>query len=123
MLLFIEHKIVQNVITWNFKTSHVIVYLLRLTESILLFTFQNISCYCLSVVNLIALPLQELFQNISCYCLSNYNRSRNNTICIFQNISCYCLSVFIFFNNFCIVISKHLMLLFILENTIIYNRR
>ena len=80
------------------------------------FTFQNISCYCLSrplqgshgrfcdiskhlMLLFIAIdPIVSLkspaFQNISCYCLSLKILSIQQQIPQFQNISCYCLSFF-----------------------------
>ena len=96
--------------------------------------FQNISCYCLSLLaaqinhrsedfktsHVIVYPLRRYnflhskeFQNISCYCLSEYTLDPEESARIFQNISCYCLS-----SSQCVLkpykaISKHLMLLFI----------
>ena len=76
----------------NFKTSHVIVYLCFLVLQFLLSsTFQNISCYCLSIPDTDEAFEMVEFQNISCYCLSGYQAV------------CNCKSD----------ISKHLMLLFI----------
>ena len=83
------------------------------SQGILLYKFQYISCYCLSlwlvtVVSFVRISIHlmllfislaksdwslfALFQYISCYCLSglpNNNRIRNG----FQYISCYCLSI------------------------------
>ena len=55
--------------------------------------FQNISCYCLSVEQLVEQLQTEIFQNISCYCLSIFKDLLFNSVPIFQNISCYCLSL------------------------------
>ena len=100
--------------------------------------FQNISCYCLSEWK----PVLEslgVFQNISCYCLSKFKSIFKNDLYVFQNISCYCLSQdrisvssacayfktshvivypsLIFHSRYVIRISKHLMLLFILDSS------
>ena len=53
-----------------FKTSHVIVYRSKRHWCTGRITFQNISCYCLSVVDLQHIFIVNIFQNISCYCLS-----------------------------------------------------
>ena len=59
----------------NFKTSHVIVYLCFLVLQFLLSsTFQNISCYCLSIPDTDEAFEMVEFQNISCYCLSGIPR-------------------------------------------------
>ena len=76
-------------------------------------TFQNISCYCLTVYleyflcwNTISKHLMLLFnctlvsacdrclrfQNISCYCLTSRHTGLSVSILRFQNISCYCLT-------------------------------
>ena len=75
--------------------------------------FQNISCYCLSLLHdpkygcvhhfktshVIVYQVEirgnvghVLFQNISCYCLSISQPSEVRAVILFQNISCYCLS-------------------------------
>ena len=120
----------------NFKTSHVIVYLrIFLCFFLIVVSFQNISCYCLSliffpffrclcyfktshvIVYLCFLVLQFLlsstFQNISCYCLSIPDTDEAFEMVEFQNISCYCLSGYQAVCNCKSDISKHLMLLFI----------
>ena len=86
-----------------------------LINSVIMFgiVFQNISCYCLTYWNDIAIIIISLFQNISCYCLTKYKKKLKgvkliskhlmllfNTeifdsrrmVLIFQNISCYCLT-------------------------------
>ena len=76
-------------------------------------SFQNISCYCLTLTSLYAIGDLDKFQNISCYCLTNisngeqtvgriskhlmllFNSSQHFHHCKliqFQNISCYCLT-------------------------------
>ena len=97
----------------NFKTSHVIVYPKKTEHRSSHNEFQNISCYCLSIMKICSFTRPELFQNISCYRLSDEVDTINFAGYIFQNISCYCLSsTFQIFNCFS-KISKHLMLLFI----------
>ena len=94
MLLFITVLAFGLNATAYFKTSHVIVY--RCGPSAVTnvtIAFQNISCYCLSRIVVVAVNLALTFQNISCYCLS----------LILTHV--FCLSIHI---------SKHLMLLFIM---------
>ena len=62
----------------NFKTSHVIVYRDKTLAKIVIgIEFQNISCYCLSLTGHKVTEEEERFQNISCYCLSPY-RHKNH---------------------------------------------
>ena len=71
MLLFITVLAFGLNATAYFKTSHVIVY--RCGPSAVTnvtIAFQNISCYCLSRIVVVAVNLALTFQNISCYCLS-----------------------------------------------------
>ncbi len=98
---------------WYFKTSHVIVYLSRAGSTLhrsyiskhlmLLFiedsetetgvaeAFQNISCYCLSVV-------EDCMATVLCYFKTSHvivylpEEHRTFLFPSFQNISCYCLS-------------------------------
>ena len=53
------------------------------------------------------------FQNILCYCLSVAKSVHEPPFLKFQNILCYCLSYIRFIQKELIYISKHLMLLFI----------
>ena len=109
------------------------------SQGILLYKFQYISCYCLSlwlvtVVSFVRISIHlmllfislaksdwslfALFQYISCYCLSglpNNNRIRNG----FQYISCYCLSSARPDVPVSVQISIHLMLLFICSASMI----
>ena len=76
-------------------------------------SFQNISCYCLTIPCIALFTLISIFQNISCYCLTGrkgdkngrniiskhlmllFNFVKNGTVNWFdefQNISCYCLT-------------------------------
>ena len=55
------------------------------------------------------------FQNILCYCLSVAKSVHEPPFLKFQNILCYCLSYIRFIQKELIYISKHLMLLFIPE--------
>ena len=75
-------------------------------------TFQNISCYCLTLCPYPCNHFFFSFQNISCYCLTALG-GQYGCLYIFQNISCYCLT---FLHYFLVckfnLISKHLMLLF-----------
>ena len=114
MLLFIHHR-------WS--------YLIHWIQ------FQYISCYCLSSSVKSSGIFFNSFQYISCYCLSVFfthktpaspyfntshvtvyrfaSRSSKDCSFSFQYISCYCLSIFVSFFLHSIVISIHLMLLFI----------
>ena len=97
-------------------------------------SFQYISCYCLSSVIQVDRFHASSFQYISCYCLSylrhvyshlslNFNTSHVTVYLylhilltrplVFQYISCYCLSISGFLNAISMIISIHLMLLFI----------
>ena len=98
----------------NFKTSHVIVYHYAEYEQLVGGVFQNISCYCLSKAVFADIMGLSSFQNISCYCLSFHGNIIINLL-LFQNISCYCLSFPGFYVFTLDRISKHLMLLFILN--------
>ena len=97
---------------FNFKTSHVIVYHLLLLFAYPVSTFQNISCYCLSVEYPADVRAGVLFQNISCYCLSLnatacevWTDFKTSHVVVYQKRrECDIDSV---------RISKHLMLLFI----------
>ena len=96
-------------------------------------TFQNISCYCLTIPCIALFTLISIFQNISCYCLTGRKGDKNGRNIIskhlmllfnfyvdadylketkFQNISCYCLTTSTFHIITPKTISKHLMLLF-----------
>ena len=55
------------------------------------------------------------FQNILCYCLSVAKSVHEPPFLKFQNILCYCLSYIRFIQKELIYISKHLMLLFIFK--------
>ena len=100
----------------------------------LVFEFQNILCYCLSVAKSVHEPPFLKFQNILCYCLSYIRFIQKELIYIskhlmllfifkascnsqhfsaFQNILCYCLSKSHLDRYVTDYISKHLMLLFI----------
>ena len=55
------------------------------------------------------------FQYISCYCLSSKSTEQEEENMEFQYISCYCLSQLWLLLYYCLEISIHLMLLFILS--------
>ena len=117
-----------------FKTSHVIVYPVSTFNQVPVISFQNISCYCLSVPGCnareritISKHLMLLFINRSNW-ISNRRRKISKHLMLlfitsmmfgklanigFQNISCYCLSTPPCINSTSFHISKHLMLLFI----------
>ena len=118
-----------------FKTSYVTVYHPDLSQvgaltwfqnivcyclSILLFhcvfpcvEFQNIVCYCLSCTGSPVIPSKLKFQNIVCYCLSWSSAGSIPAAVLFQNIVCYCLSHIKHIPVLDSTISKHRMLLFI----------
>ena len=123
MLLFIIYTAVFRQLLWHFKTSHVIVYLLMGVLHSGYIRFQNISCYCLSVLLSIRLPLHLYFKTshvivyqISVFCkmflrliskhlmlLFIFARSfRTYLFPRFQNISCYCLSTMYAVKKICI---------------------
>ena len=104
----------------HFNTSHVTVYPFLKVVLFHLFSFQYISCYCLSSIGVSFRKSSVAFQYISCYCLStnqnvlfaetrDFNTSHvtvylpantpSSYLSSFQYISCYCLSV----NSFCCV--------------------
>ena len=115
MLLFIKLKKLYELYATKFQNiscyclSFYLVY-----RNKLFVKFQNISCYCLSDGDATRALMTQKFQNISCYCLSAVKKREVNVTSIFQNISCYCLSCWFFCFTSFILISKHLMLLFIL---------
>ena len=135
MLLFIIYATDNVIDNIHFKTSHVIVYqrlrkynrlICLISKHLMLlfiysptfivtswYTFQNISCYCLSMNKLNGLESGLWFQNISCYCLSCSTLENLHKFWKFQNISCYCLSTSHSHTLSGNSISKHLMLLFI----------
>ena len=100
---------------YNFKTSHVIVYLEELDnekEKDVHFKTSHVIVYhiivkTVGIVRIISKHLMLLFiytthctiynvflfQNISCYCLSCFSDNQCRDVHTFQNISCYCLSV------------------------------
>ena len=65
-----------------------------------LLPFQNISCYCLTLIMTKDREILNLFQNISCYCLTQIEWAIDALGVRFQNISCYCLTVLIFVASF-----------------------
>ena len=80
----------------------------------LVFEFQNILCYCLSVAKSVHEPPFLKFQNILCYCLSYIRFIQKELIYISKHL----MLLFIrrrTLNRFTTDISKHLMLLFIPE--------
>ena len=77
---------------FNFNTSHVTVYLTPRTPTIMVPTFQYISCYCLSSLVIIWFLVPPSFQYISCYCLS-ISKSFYNC---FLTISIHLMLLFIF---------------------------
>ena len=120
----------------NFNTSHVTVYQFLPVMYNNDRTFQYISCYCLSsrrrlfnsssaisihlmllfiIKKYVELLDQYKFQYISCYCLSSVRFAISRQITLFQYISCYCLSQHTY--RICpnMIISIHLMLLFIFK--------
>ena len=94
MLLFISISInvqaLSNVISIHLMLLFIGVCGLRTTKEI---EFQYISCYCLSVDYIVTLLQMCLFQYISCYCLSRIQQRSNFETMQFQYISCYCLSM------------------------------
>ena len=74
--------------------------------------FQNISCYCLTLIQGITLAGVFLFQNISCYCLTG--GAKGARAC--RRISKHLILLFNTYDHGCLYasgdISKHLMLLF-----------
>ena len=84
----------------------------------LVFEFQNILCYCLSVAKSVHEPPFLKFQNILCYCLSKSHLDRYVTDYISKHLML--LFIFIFFPAATLPssISKHLMLLFIRRRTL-----
>ena len=98
----------------DFNTSHVTVYHHKLLPFCPIFSFQYISCYCLSICPVfldssfldfntshVTVYLYVVkgfqgdnleFQYISCYCLSAPSKYGNDKALSFQYISCYCLS-------------------------------
>ena len=75
-------------------------------------TFQNISCYCLTIPCIALFTLISIFQNISCYCLTGRKGDKNGRNIISKHL------MLLFNNNMFFIsftphpISKHLMLLF-----------
>ena len=121
----------------DFNTSHVTVYHHKLLPFCPIFSFQYISCYCLSICPVfldssfldfntshVTVYLYVVkgfqgdnleFQYISCYCLSAPSKYGNDKALSFQYISCYCLSRRALSGEMeDMSISIHLMLLFIL---------
>ena len=103
-----------SVIVVYFNTSHVTVYLCQGILNTLRFSFQYISCYCLSIEDGYVKGQEPAFQYISCYCLSILDSGSEASSCdfntshvtvyqatglgcatekAFQYISCYCLSL------------------------------
>ena len=77
--------------------------------------FQNILCYCLSIQGITLAGMFFEFQNILCYCLS---RLRGRIFSGKLDFKTSYVIVYRIINNdfhFIIVISKHLMLLFIFK--------
>ena len=73
MLLFITFLESKIQTKENFNTSHVTVYLNPLLGITFNWSFQYISCYCLSKCEYIKECATTEFQYISCYCLSKLN--------------------------------------------------
>ncbi len=114
MLLFILRPLLPTSFGNYFNTSHVTVYLLPLHHLVYVYSFQYISCYCLSRTScytrrniLISIHLMLLF--ITTFCTFSY------IFTLFQYISCYCLSHEQGVRHKNIKISIHLMLLFIIQ--------
>ena len=127
----------------DFNTSHVTVYHRHPTCFHRCFLFQYISCYCLSRCIYRNFFKHFAFQYISCYCLSYPHIALLNVhsfisihlmllfiiaCCVplnplsrFQYISCYCLSPCCFCSRWNILISIHLMLLFIPKHHMFYH--
>ena len=80
--------------TEHFKTSHVIVYHTTTYVSCVFF-FISKHLMLLFITCSKFIHLGRSFQNISCYCLSLRKYKRSSGGWIFQNISCYCLSFLI----------------------------
>ena len=103
MLLFIIRLVWNLLVSSNFNTSHVTVYPSSASNPPPNNSFQYISCYCLSAIQMRRGLLADLFQYISCYCLSTCFTTCPRYLLRFQYISCYCLSLIIicgFFNLF-----------------------
>ena len=113
MLLFIIVNQRNQKNTIYFKTSHVIVYLLFQPFCTFPSSFQNISCYCLSQLNLAVHQINCISKHLMLLFIS----SGMNTLSVNVIISKHLMLLFIvkllskLFIN--IQISKHLMLLFI----------
>ena len=76
----------------DFKTSHVIVYRRSFGKGR---SCNYISKHLMLLFITFGLPVLTFlasFQNISCYCLSVYKGALEGIPYKFQNISCYCLS-------------------------------
>ena len=112
MLLFITWNLVLFHLMLNFNTSHVTVYLRATDRKRVLLTFQYISCYCLSLLQLL-LPNSPLNFNTSHVTVYPFASVSAAIQPVFQYISCYCLSFCgkLFWKIY--DISIHLMLLFI----------
>ena len=112
MLLFIVLFLCIKKIWINFNTSHVTVYRKELTPKQKAFWFQYISCYCLSLLQLL-LPNSPLNFNTSHVTVYPFASVSAAIQPVFQYISCYCLSFCgkLFWKIY--DISIHLMLLFI----------
>ena len=135
MLKFILVKTVLFACWFDFKTSYVEVYHNGKQKRADRRIFQNILCWSLSSSPYPALSAHVSFQNILCWSLSHigfcfistkiyfktsyvevYLDVRFSRYCLprFQNILCWSLSEFPFSRQTVIIISKHLMLKFII---------
>ena len=115
MLLFIKMGDEQEDSQHNFNTSHVTVYpsfyyIIIKPRSI------SIHLMLLFILTVITPILSHfIFQYISCYCLSPPTGSPSKHHSKFQYISCYCLSCTVKIPVYNLMISIHLMLLFIVK--------
>ena len=101
---------------YYFKTSHVIVYQYSYIWSADGMIFQNISCYCLSYSVWWQYRTFLIFQNISCYCLSPVEDFLVMTVIYFKTSHVIVYLQRIRTRHSYPLISKHLMLLFILKD-------
>ena len=97
----------------HFNTSHVTVYQILVMHHA--FSFLISIHLMLLFIRMAAVGGERsiVFQYISCYCLSRGDDNKNTIREIFQYISCYCLSISNSYRRFIRMISIHLMLLFI----------
>ena len=75
-------------------------------------SFQNISCYCLTIPCIALFTLISIFQNISCYCLTGRKGDKNGRNIISKHLMLLFNALIPRESRILSIISKHLMLLF-----------